>query len=181
MRERLAPESSIQTSLNKAVSKTVTDVRVLSPPVNVTKTEKAKGRSSSPVNGPNKEKAKGRSSSPVNGSNKEKAKGSSNPVNGPNKEKTKGSSNPVSGPKKEKAKGSSSCSPDDARVKDGVLTKKVMKKRKTESELEGTHCRPQKLASLKVEDRPQSVKQSAVVPSKSNIQSTSLPGVEQSS
>lgn len=181
MRERLAPESSIQTSLNKAVSKTVTDVRVLSPPVNVPKTEKAKGRSSSPVNGPNKEKAKGRSSSPVNGSNKEKAKGSSNPVNGPNKEKTKGSSNPVSGPKKEKAKGSSSCSPDDARVKDGVLTKKVMKKRKTESELEGTHCRPQKLASLKVEDRPQSVKQSAVVPPKSNIQSTSLPGVEQSS
>ena len=180
MRERLALESSTQTSLNKAVSKTVTDVRVLSPPVNVPKTEKAKGRSSSPVNGPNKEKVKGRSSSPVNGSNKEKAKGSSNPVNGPNKEKTKGSSNPVSGPK-EKAKGSSSCSPDDARVKDGVLNKKVMKKRKTEFELEGTHCRPQKLASLKGEDRPKSVKQSAVVPPKSNIQPTSLPGVEQSS
>ena len=165
MRERLAPASSTQTSLNKAVSKTVTDVRVLSPPVNVPKTEKAKGRSSSPVNG----------------SNKEKAKGSSNPVNGPNKEKTKGSSNPVSGPKKEKAKGSSNCSPDDARVKDSVLPKKVIKKRKTESELEGTHFRPQKLASLKVEDRPKSVKQSAVIPSKSNVQPTSLPGVEQSS
>ncbi|XP_058724539.1 ubinuclein-1-like isoform X3 [Vicia villosa] len=118
MRKRLAPESSSHTSLNKAVSNTVTDVRVLPSPVN--------------------------------------------------------------GLKKEKAKTSSSCSPDDVRVADGVLIKKV-KKRKTEGELEGTHRRPEKLASLKEEERPRSLKQSAVAPPKSNLQPTSLPGVEQSS
>lgn len=118
MRKRLAPESSSHTSLNKAVSNTVTDVRVLPSPVN--------------------------------------------------------------GLKKEKVKISSSCSPDDVRVADGVLIKKV-KKRKTEGELEGTHRRPEMLASLKEEERPRSLKQSAVASPKSSLQPTSLPGVEQSS
>ncbi|XP_050886881.1 ubinuclein-1 isoform X4 [Lathyrus oleraceus] len=112
MRKRLAPESSSHTSLNKAVSNTVTDVRVLHSPVN--------------------------------------------------------------GLKKEKSKASSSSSPDD------VLIKKV-KKRKTECELEGTHRRPEKLFSVKQEERPRSQKQSAVAPLKSNLQPTSLPSVEQSS
>lgn len=113
--ERLAPESS---SLNKAVSGTVSPVQVLYPSVN--------------------------------------------------------------GPKQEKAKGSSSCSPNDIRVPNGVLIKKKVK-RKTESELEGTHFRPEKLASLQGEERPRTLKQTAGVSPKSNLQPTSLPGLEQSS
>jgi hypothetical protein len=84
---------------------------------------------------------------------------------------------PVNGPRKEKAKGSSSRSPDDVRVAGGAL----IKKRKTENELEGTHFLPEKLASLKGEERPRPPKQSAVVPSKSNLHRASQPGVEQSS
>ncbi|CAJ2674514.1 unnamed protein product [Trifolium pratense] len=84
---------------------------------------------------------------------------------------------PVNGPKKEKAKGSSSRSPDDVRVAGGAL----IKKRKTENELEGTHFRPEKLASLKGEERHRPLKQSAVVPSKSNLHRASQPSVEQSS
>ncbi|CAK8570307.1 unnamed protein product [Lathyrus sativus] len=87
---------------------------------------------------------------------------------------------PVNGMKKEKAKANSSSSPDDVRVANGVLIKKV-KKRKTECELEGTHRRPEKPVSLKEEERPRSQKQSAVAPPKSNLQPTSLPSVEQSS
>jgi hypothetical protein len=84
---------------------------------------------------------------------------------------------PVNGPRKEKAKGSSSRSLDDVRVAGGAL----IKKRKTENESEGTHFRPEKLPSLKGEEKPRPPKQSAVVPSKSNLHRASQPGVEQSS
>ncbi|KAJ1397087.1 hypothetical protein SESBI_32090 [Sesbania bispinosa] len=88
----------------------------------------------------------------------------------------------VNGPKQEKAKGSSSGSLDDARVADGVLIIKKKVKRKPEHELEGTHFRPEKVASLQGEERPRSLKQSAGLPPKSsNVQPTSLPGLEQSS
>ncbi|KAJ1387375.1 hypothetical protein SESBI_40035 [Sesbania bispinosa] len=116
LRERLAPESSGFTSVNKAVSNTSTAVRVPSP---------------------------------------------------------------MNGLKQEKAKGSSSSSLDDVRAADGVLTKKV--KRKPEHELEGAHFGPEKLVSLPGEERPRSLKQSAALPTKSNHQPTSLPGLEQSS
>ncbi|WJX10215.1 hypothetical protein P8452_00964 [Trifolium repens] len=115
VRKQLAPEFTSHSPLNKGVSNTVTDVRVLQPPVN--------------------------------------------------------------GPRKEKAKGSSSRSLDDVRVAGGAL----IKKRKTENESEGTHFRPEKLASLKGEEKPRPPKQSAVVPSKSNLHRASQPGVEQSS
>ncbi|XP_004498358.1 ubinuclein-1-like isoform X2 [Cicer arietinum] len=46
VQKRLAPESSSHPSLNKAVSNTVADVRVLHPPVNGSKKEKVKGSSS---------------------------------------------------------------------------------------------------------------------------------------
>ncbi|XP_027339060.1 ubinuclein-1-like isoform X2 [Abrus precatorius] len=83
---------------------------------------------------------------------------------------------PMNGLKQEKAKGSSSSSLDDVRVADGVLTKKV--KRKPELELEV----PEKLASLQGEERPKSIKQSTgPLPTKSNVQPTSLPDLEQSS
>ncbi|KAK7351093.1 hypothetical protein VNO77_10273 [Canavalia gladiata] len=83
--------------------------------------------------------------------------------------------------KQEKAKGSSSSSLDDVRVVDGVLTKKV--KRKPEPELEGAHLGPEKLASLQGEERPRSLKQQStgLLPTKSNLQPSSLPDLEQSS
>ncbi|XP_028757551.1 ubinuclein-1 isoform X2 [Neltuma alba] len=89
-----------------------------------------------------------------------------------------GSSPLVNGPKQEKVKGTS-INLEDVRVADGVLTKKV--KRKPESEFEGTDYRPEKLASAQGEERSKSSKQSASLSHKSNIQSTSLPGLEQSS
>ncbi|KAK7385137.1 hypothetical protein VNO78_30848 [Psophocarpus tetragonolobus] len=86
----------------------------------------------------------------------------------------------VNGPKQEKAKGSSSGTLDEA--KGAALIKKKVK-RKPEQGLEGTHSRSEKMvASLQGEEKPtKSLKQSAVVPPKSNLQSTSLPGLEQSS
>ncbi|KAK7320971.1 hypothetical protein VNO77_30981 [Canavalia gladiata] len=85
----------------------------------------------------------------------------------------------VNGPKQEKAKGSISGSLDDVRVADGVSIKKKVK-RKPEQELEESHFRPEKMAPLQGEERPRSLKQSAGVPPKSNLQPT-LPGLEQSS
>lgn len=87
---------------------------------------------------------------------------------------------PMNGPKQEKVRGSSTNSLEDVRVADGLLAKKKVK-RKTELELEGTQFRPEKLASLPGEERLKSQKQSASVPLKSNLQPTSLPGLEQSS
>ncbi|KAL2584376.1 hypothetical protein GLYMA_14G154900v4 [Glycine max] len=85
------------------------------------------------------------------------------------------------GPKQERAKGSSSGSLDDVKGADGVLIKKKVK-RKPDQGLEGTHFRPEKsAASLQGEEKPRSLKQSAGVPPKSNLQPTSLPGLEQSS
>lgn len=87
---------------------------------------------------------------------------------------------PMNGLKQEKAKGSSSSSVDDVRAADGVLTKKV--KRKPELELEGGHLGAEKVASLQGEERPRSLKQSiGSLPTKSNLQPTSLPDLEQSS
>ncbi|KAK7410628.1 hypothetical protein VNO78_01569 [Psophocarpus tetragonolobus] len=87
---------------------------------------------------------------------------------------------PMNGLKQEKAKGSSSSCLDDVRVADGVLTKKL--KRKPELELEGDHLGPEKVASLQGEERPRSLKQSTVpLTTKSNLQPTSLPDLEQSS
>ncbi|XP_061372173.1 ubinuclein-1 isoform X1 [Gastrolobium bilobum] len=86
----------------------------------------------------------------------------------------------VNGPKQEKSKGSSSGSLDDVKAADGVLIKKKVK-RKPELELEGTHFRPEKLASMQGEERPRSLKQSVVLSPKSNLQTSSLPGLEQSS
>jgi len=86
---------------------------------------------------------------------------------------------PTNGVKQEKAKGSSSSSMDDVRVADGVLTKKA--KRKPELELEGANCGPEKLVPLQGEERPRSQKQSSGLPTKSNLQPTSPPGLEQSS
>ncbi|XP_057442665.1 ubinuclein-1-like isoform X2 [Lotus japonicus] len=89
----------------------------------------------------------------------------------------------VNGPKQVKAKGNSSGSLDVVRGADGVLIKKKVVKKKQEHKLEGTHFRPEKLASLQGEERQRSPKQSAGLPSKSNLQPTSLPvpGLEQSS
>lgn len=92
---------------------------------------------------------------------------------------------PINGPsfdrlKQEKLKGSSSSSPDDARVGDGALTKKKAK-RKPEQELDETRIRPEKLPSQQGEERHKSLKQAAGLPHKSNLQSTVLPSVEQSS
>ncbi|KAL5145525.1 Ubinuclein-1 [Glycine soja] len=87
---------------------------------------------------------------------------------------------PMNGLKQEKTKGSSSSSVDDVRAADGVLTKKV--KRKPELELEGGHLGAEKVASLQGEERPRSLKQSiGSLPTKSNLQPTSLPDLEQSS
>ncbi|KAK7301431.1 hypothetical protein RJT34_12295 [Clitoria ternatea] len=86
----------------------------------------------------------------------------------------------MDGPKLEKAKGSSGGSLDDIRVADGALIKKKVK-RKSEPELEGTHFRPEKVASLQGEEKPRSLKQSTSLNPKSNLQPTSLSGLEQSS
>lgn len=86
---------------------------------------------------------------------------------------------PTNGVKQEKAKGSSSSSMDDVGAADGVLTKKA--KRKPELELEGANCGPEKLVHLQGEERPRSQKQSSGLPTKSNLQPTSPPGLEQSS
>ncbi|PQM37678.1 uncharacterized protein Pyn_12724 [Prunus yedoensis var. nudiflora] len=69
---------------------------------------------------------------------------------------------------------------DDARVGDGALTKKKVK-RKPEQELDETRIRPEKLPSQQGEERHKSLKQAAGLPHKSNLQSTVLPSVEQSS
>ncbi|KAK0576370.1 hypothetical protein LWI29_016316 [Acer saccharum] len=76
--------------------------------------------------------------------------------------------------KQEKLKGSSSNSMDN-----GAMTKKKLK-RKTESEFDGTHSRPEKLPALLGEERHKSLKQSAAIPQKSNFHSTA-PSYEQSS
>ena len=80
---------------------------------------------------------------------------------------------PMDGPKLEKAKGNSSSCLDDVRVvADGVSMKKV--KRKPEIDLEGTHFHTEKMGSLQGEERPRSLKQSAGLPPKSNLQPASL-------
>ncbi|XP_019461794.1 PREDICTED: ubinuclein-1-like isoform X2 [Lupinus angustifolius] len=86
----------------------------------------------------------------------------------------------VNGPKQEKAKVSSSSSLDDVKVADGVVVKKKVK-RKAEPESEGNHICPEKQASLQGEERTRSLKQSAGLPLKSNLQPTSIPGPEHSS
>ncbi|XP_024019105.1 ubinuclein-1 isoform X3 [Morus notabilis] len=83
-------------------------------------------------------------------------------------------------PKQEKLKGSSSNSLDDARVGDGTLTKKKVK-RKPETESDETRFRPEKLTSQQGEERQKPLKQAASLPHKPNLQSTVLPSVEQSS
>ncbi|KAK4572699.1 hypothetical protein RGQ29_030932 [Quercus rubra] len=82
--------------------------------------------------------------------------------------------------KQEKLKGTSSNSLDDARVSDGGVTKKKVK-RKPEIELHETNIRPDKLPSQQGEEKHKPLKQAAALPQKSNIQSTALPSVEQSS
>ncbi|XP_048436497.1 ubinuclein-1-like isoform X6 [Pyrus x bretschneideri] len=92
---------------------------------------------------------------------------------------------PINGPsfdrlKQEKLKGSSSSSADDTRVGDGALTKKKTK-RKPEQELDESRIRPEKLPSQSGEERHKSLKPAAGPPHKSNLQSTVVPSVEQSS
>ncbi|KAF3974025.1 hypothetical protein CMV_002602 [Castanea mollissima] len=82
--------------------------------------------------------------------------------------------------KQEKLKGTSNSSMDDARVSDGGVTKKKVK-RKPEIELHETNFRPDKLPSQQGEEKHKPLKQAAALPQKSNIQSTALPSVEQSS
>ncbi|KAF3447040.1 hypothetical protein FNV43_RR12220 [Rhamnella rubrinervis] len=82
--------------------------------------------------------------------------------------------------KQEKFKGSSSNSMDDARVGDGTLTKKKVK-RKPEVESDEARIRPEKLPPQQGEERQKSFKQAASLPHKSNLQSNVLPSVEQSS
>ncbi|KAL5776846.1 hypothetical protein ACOSP7_009772 [Xanthoceras sorbifolium] len=79
--------------------------------------------------------------------------------------------------KQEKLKGNSM---DDAKMTDGAMTKKKVK-RKTELEFDGTHSRAEKLPVQLGEDRYKSLKQSAALPQKSNIHSTAPPSFEQSS
>ncbi|CAL0317945.1 unnamed protein product [Lupinus luteus] len=86
----------------------------------------------------------------------------------------------MNGPKQEKAKVSSSSSLDDVKVADGVVVKKKVK-RKAEPESEGNHICSEKQAFLQGEERPRSLKQSAGLPLKSNLQPTSIPGSEHSS
>lgn len=78
--------------------------------------------------------------------------------------------------KQDKFKRSSSNSSDDARVGNDSLTKKKVK-RKPEEDLDETHFRP----PHQEEQRHKSFKQAASHPHKSNLQSTALPSVEQSS
>ncbi|CAI8598334.1 unnamed protein product [Vicia faba] len=85
----------------------------------------------------------------------------------------------MNGVKQEKAKGSSSSSLDDIRVADGVLTKKL--KRKPELEFEGANGGSERLVPLQGEERPRPQKPSSGLPTKSNLQPTSLPGLELSS
>ncbi|KAB2629209.1 ubinuclein-1-like [Pyrus ussuriensis x Pyrus communis] len=92
---------------------------------------------------------------------------------------------PINGPsfdrlKQEKLKGSSSSSADDTRVGDSALTKKKTK-RKPEQELDESRIRPEKLPSQSGEERHKSLKPAAGPPHKSNLQSTVVPSVEQSS
>lgn len=82
--------------------------------------------------------------------------------------------------KQEKLKGTSNNSLDDARVSDGGVTKKKVK-RKPEIELHETNFRQDKLPSQQGEEKHKPLKQAAALPQKSNIQSTALPSVEQSS
>lgn len=82
--------------------------------------------------------------------------------------------------KQEKLKGTSNNSLDDARVSDGGMTKKKVK-RKPDLNMEETHFRPEKLPSQQGEERHKSLKQAAGLPHKSNLQSTALPNLEQSS
>ncbi|KAF1889558.1 hypothetical protein Lal_00024885 [Lupinus albus] len=87
----------------------------------------------------------------------------------------------MNGPKQEKAKVSSSSSMDDVKVADGLVVKKKVK-RKAEPESEGNHICPEKQASLQGEERPtRSLKLSAALPLKSNLQPTSIPGPQHSS
>jgi hypothetical protein len=81
--------------------------------------------------------------------------------------------------KQERLKGTSNNSLDDARVSDGGMPKKKVK-RKPEVELDETHFRPEKLASQLGEERYKSLKQAAGLPHKSNLQSTAPSSVEQS-
>lgn len=92
------------------------------------------------------------------------------PLNVPNFDKVK----------QEKFKGTSSHSLDDARVGDGTMLKKKVK-RKPEVELDETRVRPEKLSSQQGEERQKSLKQAASLPHKPNLQSTVLPSLEQSS
>ncbi|KAF5467910.1 hypothetical protein F2P56_012114 [Juglans regia] len=82
--------------------------------------------------------------------------------------------------KQEKLKGTSSNSLDDARVSDGGMIKKKVK-RKPELDLNETHYRPEKLPSQTGEERHKSLKQAALPGHKSNLQTTPPPNVEQSS
>ncbi|KAG2665905.1 hypothetical protein I3760_15G029800 [Carya illinoinensis] len=83
--------------------------------------------------------------------------------------------------KQEKLKGTSSNSLDDARVSEGGMIKKKVK-RKPELDLNETHYRPEKLPSQTGEERHKSLKQAAAgLPHKSNLQTTTPPNVEQSS
>ncbi|QCD99866.1 hypothetical protein DEO72_LG7g1153 [Vigna unguiculata] len=85
----------------------------------------------------------------------------------------------LNGSKQEKAKGSSSGSLDDGGDEDVLVKKKV--KRRPEQGLEGNHFRPGKMTAFSRGEKPRSLKQSAGVLPKSNIQPSSLHGLEQSS
>ncbi|KAL9331042.1 hypothetical protein ACSQ67_000652 [Phaseolus vulgaris] len=85
----------------------------------------------------------------------------------------------LNGSKQGKAKGSSSGSLNDVRGTDRIVVRKRVK-RMPEQGLEGTHFRPEKTAFSRGE-KPRSLKQSAGVLPKSNLQPSSLHGLEQSS
>lgn len=85
----------------------------------------------------------------------------------------------LNGSKQEKAKGSSSGSLDDDGDEDVLVKKRV--KRRPEQGLEGNHFRPGKMTAFTRVDKTRSLKQSAGVLPKSNIQPSSLHGLEQSS
>ncbi|GAV73768.1 HRD domain-containing protein [Cephalotus follicularis] len=92
---------------------------------------------------------------------------------------------PINGPstdrlKQEKLKGGSSNSVDDARMVDGALTKKKVK-RKPEPELGGTHIRPDNLPAHQGKERHKSLKHASGLPQKSNLHSTAPPSFDQSS
>ncbi|XP_017430818.1 ubinuclein-1 isoform X3 [Vigna angularis] len=85
----------------------------------------------------------------------------------------------VNGSKPEKAKRSSSGSLDDDGDEDVLVKKRV--KRRPEQGLEGNNFRPGKMTVFTRVDKTRSLKQSAGVLPKSNIQPSSLHGLEQSS